>query len=97
MMIYLPQKLQKILTFFKLSEDGDAQKDFNVEIIKNCFAKCGITEENSEDEDDMVDEEFNALFNKLVDSECDMTAKEYIDFDGKTCSSLPAINQDMVD
>ena len=32
----------------------------------------------------MVDEEFNALFNKLVDSERDMTAEEYIDFDRKT-------------
>ena len=69
----------------------------SVETIKNCFVLCGITEQTSEDEDDTVDEEFNALFNELVDSECDMTAEEYVDFDVETYSSLPAINSDMVD
>ena len=69
----------------------------SVETIKNCFVICGITEQTSEDEDDTVDEEFNALFNELVDSECDMTAEEYVDFDLETYSSLPAINSDMVD
>ena len=44
-----------------------------------------------------MDEEFNALFNKLADSECDMAAEEYVDFHVETCSSLPAINSDMVD
>ena len=58
--------------------------------MKNCFAKCCITDRTSEDEDDVVDEEFNELFNEFVDSECDMTAEEYVDFNVETCSSLPA-------
>ena len=44
-----------------------------------------------------MDEEFDSLFNKLADSQCDMTAKEYVDFDVETCSYLAAINSDMVD
>ena len=35
----------------------DAWKEVSVETIKNCFAKCGITEQTSKDEDDLVDEE----------------------------------------
>ena len=61
------------------------------------MAKCGITEKTSEDEDDIVNEEFNVLFNELADSACGMTAEEYVDFNVETCSSLPAINSDMVD
>ena len=49
-----------------------------------------ITKQTSEDEDEIVDEEFNALFNDLANSECDMKAEEYVDFDVETCSSLPA-------
>ena len=49
-----------------------------------------ITKQTSEDEDEIVDEEFNALFNDLAHSECDMKAEEYVDFDVETCSSLPA-------
>ena len=45
----------------------------------------------------MDDEKFNAHFNELVDSECDMIAEEYVDLDVETCSFLPAINSDMVD
>ena len=75
----------------------DAWKEVRIETIKNCFAKCGITEQTSEDEDDIVDEELNVLFNDLADSECGMIAEEYIDFDVETCSSLPGINSDMVD
>ena len=75
----------------------DVWKEVNVETIKNCFAKCGITEQTNEYEDDIVDKEFNALFNELADSECCMTAEEYVDFDVKTCGSLPAINSDMED
>ena len=60
---------------------ADDWKDISVEIIKNCFAKCGITEQTSEDEDGLVHEEFNALFNKLADSEYDMAVEEYVDFD----------------
>ena len=41
-------------------------------------------------------EEFNLLFNELANSECDMTATEYINFTVETCSSLPAINSNMV-
>ena len=76
-----------------------AWKEVSVTTIKNCFAKCGIiTEGQSGSEEDICDEEFDALFKELAaDSECDMTAEEYIDFDVETCSSLPAINADMVD
>ena len=56
-----------------------------------------ITDQIGQDEDDLVDEEFNSLFNELVDPECDMTAEEYADFDVETSSCLPPINSDMVD
>ena len=69
-----------------------AWKEVATETIKDCFAKCGFTEEISEIEDDIVDEEFNALFKELADSDCETTAEEYIDFDVETCSSAPAIN-----
>ena len=75
----------------------DARNEVNVETIKNCFAKCSFTEQTIEDEDDIVDEEFNASFNKLADSECDMTGEEYVDFNIKTCSSLSTINSVIVD
>ena len=71
---------------------ADAWKEVSIETIKNCFATCGITEQTSEDEDDIVDREFNALFNDFADSECDMAAIEYVHYDVKTCSSLPAIS-----
>ena len=58
--------------------------------------KC-FTEETSEIEDDIVDEEFNVLFKELADSDCETTAEEYIYFDVETCSSVPAINSDTVD
>ena len=74
----------------------DASKEVNVEAIKNCFAKCGITEQSSKDEDDILNEEFNALFNEIANSECDMKVKEHVNFDVKTCSSLLAFNADMV-
>ena len=76
---------------------ADGWKVVSVETIKNCFAKYGITEQTSEDENDIVNEEFNLIFNELADSECDMTAEEYVDLYVETCSSLPAINSDMVD
>ena len=59
-------------------------KEVTAETIKNCFAKSGFTEETSEIEDDIVDEEFNALFKELTDSDCETTAEEYIDFDVET-------------
>ena len=37
-----------------------AQKEVTAETIKNYFAECGFTEETSEIEDDIVDEEFTA-------------------------------------
>ena len=76
---------------------ADSWKEVSVETIKNCFAKCGIIDEIGQNEDDLVDEEFNSLFNELVDPECDMAAEEYTDFDVETCRSLPPINSDMVD
>ena len=56
----------------------DAWKEVRIETIKNCFAKCGITEQTSEDEDDIVDEELNVLFNDLADSECGMIAENIL-------------------
>ena len=53
-----------------------AWKEVTAETIKNCFAKCDFTEETSEIEDDIVDEEFNALFKELADSNCETTAEE---------------------
>ena len=44
-----------------------------------------------------MDEEFNPLFNKLTDSECDMTTEKHVDTHVQTCSSLPAINSDTAD
>ena len=76
---------------------ADVWKEVSVETMKNYFAKCGIIEQTSKDEDGIVDEEFNKLFNKLADSEQDMTAEEYVNFDVETFSSLPVINCDMVD
>ena len=76
---------------------ADSWKEVSVETIKHCFAKCGITDQNGQDKDDLVEEEFNSLFNELLDPECDMTAEEYTDFDVETCSSLPPISSDMVD
>ena len=76
---------------------ADSWKEVSVETIKNCFAKCGITDQIGQDEDDLVDEEFNSIFNELVDPECDVTVEECADFDVETCSSLPPINFDMVD
>ena len=75
----------------------DVWKGVSVKTIKNCSAKCGITEQTSEDEDDIADEEFNALLNELVHSQCNMTVEEYVNFDVVTCSSLPAISSDMVE
>ena len=76
---------------------ADAWKENSVETIKNCFLKCGFTEQTIEDEDDIVDEEFNALFSEVADSECDMIAAEHVIFNVETCNSFSAINSDMVD
>lgn len=74
-----------------------AWEEVTDETIKNCFAKCGFTKEISEIEDDVVDEEFNALFEELTDSNSGITAEEYIDFDIETSTSAPAIISDTVD
>ena len=76
---------------------ADSWKEVSVETIKNCFTKCDITDQIGQDEDDLVDEEFNSLFNELVDPERDITAEESADSDVETCRSLPPINSDMVD
>ena len=46
-----------------------AWKEVTAETVKNCFFRCGFTEETSEIEDDFFDEEFNALFKEIADSE----------------------------
>ena len=76
---------------------ADSWKEVSAETIKNCFAKCGITDQIGQNEDDLVDEEFNSLFNELVDPEYDVTAEEYANFNVETCSSLPPINSDILD
>ena len=89
MIIYLLQKLQKTLTFFKLSHGWQMlERSLALKMTKNVFAKYVITNQTREDEDDIVDEELNACFNELVNSECDMTLEEYVKFDAETCSSL---------
>ena len=35
---------------------AEAWKEFSVKTIMNCFAKCGITEQASQDEDDIMEE-----------------------------------------
>ena len=75
----------------------NAQKEITAETINNCFARFDFTEDTSEIKDDIVNEEFNALFKELADSDCKTTAEKYIDFDVKTCTSKPAINSDTVD
>ena len=83
MIIYLLQKLQKTLTFFKLSHGWQMlERSLALKMTKNVFAKCVITNQTR------VDEELNACFNELVNSECDMTLEEYVKFDAETCSSL---------
>ena len=76
-----------------------AWKEVSVTTIKNCFSKCEIIREGqSGSEENICDEEFDALFKELAaDSECYMTVEEYIDFDLKTYSTLLAINANMVD
>ena len=51
-----------------------AWKEVTAETIKNCFAKCDFTEETSEIEGDIDNEEFNALFKELAYSDREITA-----------------------
>ena len=83
--------------FHTITWVADSWKEVGAETIKNCFAKCGITDQIGQDEEELVDQEFSSLFNELVDPECDVTVEEYADFDVETCSFLPPINSDMVD
>ena len=63
---------------------ADAWKEVNIGTIKNCFVKYGITEQTSEDEDNIVDEEFNALFSELADSKL----VDYVRLESKFSQSL---------
>ena len=74
-----------------------AWEEVTAETIRNCFAKCGFTKETCEIEVDIVDEEFKELFKEITDSDSEITAKEYIDFDTETCSSVSVFNSDEVD
>ena len=83
LMRYVIARINDDLTTSEIAKDidifrvitwvADSWKEVSVGTIKNCFAKCGITDQIGQDEDDLVDEEFNSLFNELVDPECDMT------------------------
>ena len=44
-----------------IEQVAKAWKEITAEPSKNCFAKCCFTKETSEIEDDIVDQEFNAL------------------------------------
>ena len=73
-----------------------AWEEVSVNTIKNCFKKCGFDEnDNDGDDENVLDEEFKALFDELADSS--MTQEDYIDFDLEVCTSHPEINSDEVD
>ena len=70
-------------------------KSVTLEIIKNCFRKCGFDAENNcEVINDQIDAEFWELFDQ-VSSGTDID--EYIGFGIEVVTSLPAINPLMVD
>ena len=59
--------------------------------IKTVFLNVELPQTNK------VNKEFDVLYKEFAaQSECDMTAEEYLDFDGETSSSLPANNSDVV-
>ena len=73
-----------------------AWEEVSVNTIKNCFKKCRFDENDSDgDDENVLDEEFKALFDELADSS--MTQEDYIDFDLEVCTSYPEINSDEVD
>ena len=54
--------------------------------MKNCFAECGITKRIAEDNNDELGEELTDVVKEVVTQiDYDLTAEEYIDFNGKTC------------
>ena len=71
---------------------ADTCEEVSIKTIKNCSAKCIIVLLSKQD-----DEEFNAFFNKLAYSECDMTVGKYVNLDVQACSSLPGISSDVAD
>ena len=95
--------MQKTLTFFKPSHGwqilgrGLVLKQSKTALQNVALLIKSVKMKMDGQDEDLVDEEFNFLFNELVDPECDMTTEEYANFDVETCSSLPPIISDMVD
>ena len=90
-----PQIIEEIHILWAISWLQTTWKSVTLEIIKNCFRKCGFNVENNcEVVNDQIDVEFWELFDQLS-SETDID--KYIDFDMEVVTSLPAIDPLMVD
>ena len=64
LMRYVIARINDDLTASEIAKDidilqaitwvADSWKEVSVETIKNCFAKCGITDQSGQDEDDLL-------------------------------------------
>ena len=68
--------------------------------IKNCFAKCSIVQQVTENDKTDLDEEFAEIFKELTETnetENELAPKENVDFDNELSSLHPPFNSDIVD